>query len=60
MSQRFVDTPFSDFNGRNVAEARVQQNDAQNLLVEKLHVGAGSGAISAWIASEASGIFLKR
>jgi hypothetical protein len=42
MSQRFIYTSFSDFNGRNVAVARVQQNDAQNLLVEKLHIRAGS------------------
>ena len=42
MSQRLVYASFSDFDGRNVAVARVQQNDAQNLLVEKLHIGAGS------------------
>ena len=42
MSQRLVDTSFGNFNGRDVAEARVQQNDAQNLLVEKLHIRAGS------------------
>src|ERR1700736_3209154 len=42
MSQRFIDTSFIDFNGRDVAVARVQQNDAQDLLVEKLHIGAGS------------------
>jgi hypothetical protein len=27
---------------RNVAVVRVQQNDAQNLLVEKLHIGVGT------------------
>jgi hypothetical protein len=42
MSQRLIDTSFGDFNGRDVAVAGVQQNDAQNLLVEKLHIGAGS------------------
>jgi hypothetical protein len=41
-NQRFIDTSFGDFNGRDVVVARVQQNDAQNLLVEKLHIGAGS------------------
>jgi hypothetical protein len=42
MSQRLIDTSFADFNGRDVAVARVHQNDPQNLLVEKLHIGAGS------------------
>ena len=42
MSQRLIDTSFGDFNGRDVAVASVQQNDAQDLLVEKLHIGAGS------------------
>ena len=42
ISQRLIDTSFSDFNGRDVALARVQQNDSQNLLIEKLHIGAGS------------------
>ena len=32
ISQRLIDTSFGDFNGRNVALARVQQNDPQNLL----------------------------
>jgi hypothetical protein len=36
ISQRLVNTPLGDFKGRDVAVARVQQNDAQNLLVEKL------------------------
>src|SRR5271166_1161885 len=31
MSQRLVYASFSDFNGRDVAVARIQQNDAQNL-----------------------------
>src|ERR1700738_1095678 len=42
ISQRLVNTSLGDFKGRNVAVARVQQNNAQNLLVEKLHIGAGS------------------
>src|ERR1700693_4987110 len=42
MTQRLVDTSLGDFNGGDVAVARVQQNDPHNLLVEKLHIGAGS------------------
>jgi hypothetical protein len=42
MSQRLVDTSFGDVNGRDVAVAGVHQNDTQKLLVEKLHIGAGS------------------
>jgi hypothetical protein len=41
ISQRLVDAPFGDFNGRAVAVARVQQNDGQNLF-EKLHIRAES------------------
>jgi len=33
---------ISTVNGRDVAEAGIQQNDAQDLLVEKLPIGAGS------------------
>ena len=40
MSQRLVNTSLADFQGRDVAVARVQQNDPQNLLVEKLHIRA--------------------
>jgi hypothetical protein len=42
LSQRLVNTSLCDFNGRAVAVARVQQNDAQHLLAEKLHICAGS------------------
>ena len=41
MSQRFVYASFSDFNGRDLAIALVQQNGAQDLLVNKLHIGTG-------------------
>jgi hypothetical protein len=40
--EALVDTSLGNFDGRDVALARVQQNDAQNFLVEKLHIAAGS------------------
>ena len=42
MSQRLVDRSSADFNGRDVAVASIEKNDTQDLLVQKLHVGAGS------------------
>jgi len=36
MSQRLVDASFANFDGRDVAVAGGQQNDAQHLLVESL------------------------
>ena len=42
MSQRLVNSSLGNFNGRAMAVARVQQNDAQHLLAEKLHICAGS------------------
>jgi hypothetical protein len=41
MSQRLVDGSSADFNGRDVAEASIQKDDTQDLLVKQLHVGAG-------------------
>jgi hypothetical protein len=34
MSQRLIDTSLGDFNARDVVVTAVEQNDAQNLLVE--------------------------
>jgi hypothetical protein len=42
MSQRLADASLGNFDGRAMVVARVQQNDAQNLLAEKLDICAGS------------------
>src|SRR5260221_11605083 len=40
--KRLVDGSSGDFNGRDLAVAGIEKDDTQNLLVEKLHIGARS------------------
>ncbi len=40
--KRLVDGSSADFNGRDLAVAGIEKDDTQNLLVEKLHIGARS------------------
>jgi len=43
MSQRLVDTAFGDFNGGDVAVARVQQNDTGKKLGQTIQSSEKSG-----------------